>query len=440
MRNGVNTVLPAGKCDKCGRMRKRAQGIECRSCGKVLHVVCADLGSRTQADRVDRSDWKCRECVVQRMRVEASERAAEEDGVLRGVKNVGSGHPAITVAQWNCDHLRAKIPELEVWLRKYDVDVALVQETKLREEDGEVRVRGYEVVRRDRWREGRSRWSRGGGLVTLVRSGWSYRVMSSGVRPESGMEVLNVRVMDGDAGVWNIVNVYVPPESRERVTEDDWRGLPGGGAERWLVCGDFNAHHSDWDERVRPDRRGELLMSWAGEREMVLLNDGAVTRVDRGSGGPPSSPDVSWCSRAMSSESEWSVKRELSSDHYPIVMKFGVKSEREEPRKMLVWDWKRADWKGYAEEVRSSLMQYDWERMSVSDMEWQLSEVILNAAKKFVKRKRLRANEEHVVGEEVLSAMNRRDAERNAEEVNAEELLRADEEVKRLLREERKRE
>ena len=475
----VRDELPAGKCDKCGRVRRRGHGIVCRSCCKLLHVVCAELGSRTQAARVDRSLWTCRECVSQRARVEASERAAEVPGRLcggggrrgggdggdggggggggggcRGGGDGGDGDgggggggggvlrdglPSIKVAQWNCDHLQAKIPELEVWLRKNDVDVALIQETKLREEDGEVRVRGYEVVRRDRWREGRSRWSRGGGLVTLVRNGWSYRVMKSGVSVDSGVEVLHVQVMDGRDGVWSLVNVYVPPEARVHVSELELRRLPGGGDGRWLVCGDFNAHHSDWDVRVRQDARGECLMSWAEERELVLLNDGAVTRVERGSGGPPSTPDVAFCSRELASECEWRVLKELGSDHYPILISCGVRMVKKDVRRVLVWDWKRADWDGYADDVREQLLRYDWECMSVTEMDAALCDVVLSAAKRCVKRKYLRNGEEEMVSEEVREAMKRRDAAQCEEVVNDEAVMAADDEVKRLLREERER-
>ena len=67
------------------------------------------------------------------------------------------------------------------------------------------------------------------------------------------------------------------------------------------MCGDFNAHHSEWDERVRADQRGEVMMSWADKREMVLLNDGSITRVDRERGGSPSSPDVHVRCRARES-------------------------------------------------------------------------------------------------------------------------------------------
>jgi hypothetical protein len=251
------------------------------------------------------------------------------------------------------------------------------------------------------------------------------------------VEVLSVQVTDGRSGDWKIVNVYVPPESRTHVEEADLRAMPGSDEGRWLVGGDFNAHHDDWDERVRCDRRGTMLMSWAEEREMVLLNDGSVTRVERGSGGPPSSPDVSFCSKDMPAKREWRVVRELGSDHFPILICFGDRVKREEVKKVLVWDWKRADWKGYADEVKKRLSKFDWASMKVSDMEATIREVVLRAARTFVGRKRLKHGEESTVGSEVAEAMSKRDALRGDDEVDVEELTRADDEVKRLVREER---
>ena len=66
--------------------------------------------------------------------------------------------------------------------------MAILQETKLRGEDEEVKVAGYEVVRRDRWRGGSSRFSRGGGVLTLVKRGLNYRVVDSGVPRDDAVE------------------------------------------------------------------------------------------------------------------------------------------------------------------------------------------------------------------------------------------------------------
>ena len=89
--------------------------------------------------------------------------------------------------QWNCDHMMAKKAELEDWLEKMEIDVALLQETKLRMEDVELRVRGYDVIRKDRRREGMSRLSRGGGLIILVKKGLRYQVLKVNEELEKGV-------------------------------------------------------------------------------------------------------------------------------------------------------------------------------------------------------------------------------------------------------------
>lgn len=157
--NNANEVLPAGKCDGCRKWRRGGQGIRCVMCKSIVHVKCAGLGTRGRAEATDRSAWECAACVSQR-----GEREREGDRGVPAPASVptGQGPQSITVMQWNCDHLASKVPELEVWLRKNDVDVVVLQESKLRAEDGEVRVSGYEMLRRDRWRGGRSRFSRGG--------------------------------------------------------------------------------------------------------------------------------------------------------------------------------------------------------------------------------------------------------------------------------------
>ena len=93
----------------------------------------------------------------------------------------------------------------------------------------------------------------------------------------------------------------------------------GADEERWIVGGDFNAHCRAWDSKVRADARGDELVSWADDRGLFVLNDGSVTRVARGV-GTESSPDVTLCSEALVDCLEWSVRRELGSDHFPFVI------------------------------------------------------------------------------------------------------------------------
>ena len=57
----VKVVIEGGKCIRCGKMRSKGQGIECRGCGKIVHVKCARLGSRKLAER-SRDRRRCEEC------------------------------------------------------------------------------------------------------------------------------------------------------------------------------------------------------------------------------------------------------------------------------------------------------------------------------------------------------------------------------------------
>ena len=166
-------------------MRNKGQGIRCLLCERIVHVKCAQLGSRTLEERM-RERYKCKWCVEA---IKASMRRGNGDNADGGVSGGGqyeSGNDKLVLMQWNCDHLMAKCGELEAFLEKEGIDVALIQETKLREEDVLVKVKGYEVVRKDRKREGMSRYVRGGGLAVLVRKGLWYRVIEVDSEIEKG--------------------------------------------------------------------------------------------------------------------------------------------------------------------------------------------------------------------------------------------------------------
>ena len=340
------------------------------------------------------------------------------------------------LAQWNCDNLRAKIPELEVWLREHRVDVAVLQETKLREEDGTVRVRGYEMVRRDRWRGRGNIWTRGGGLAVLVREGWRYRELPSGIAADGVMEAQCVEVTSRDGEAWRVANVYIPPESRGALEEEELNRLTGEGEEGWVVCGDFNAHHRSWDEETRADRRGAMVMDWIESRGLLLLNDGRVTRRGRGAGIDfKSTPDLTLCSRDLA-ELSWEVVKELGSDHYPILIGGREQGEEEGDRPSLVWNWKGADWEGFREEVRREVKKVAWEHLNTTKAEEEFRRLVLGAGRRWVGMKKRRETVQ-LVGAEVREEMRRRDELVGMEAVDWEEVKAAEDKIKDLTKAER---
>ena len=116
---GMNNV-ERPKCGCCRRVVARGCGVRCCRCEEAWHLKCV-FTTRGQTERVDRSSWKCGLCFAEEGRV-----CVERDIAVHqrsGVKEM-DGEGSIRVLQWNVDQLRAKVPELEVWLREHRVDVA----------------------------------------------------------------------------------------------------------------------------------------------------------------------------------------------------------------------------------------------------------------------------------------------------------------------------
>ena len=139
--------------------------------------------------------------------------------------------------------------------------MACLQETKLKAEFGLLRVRGYDVVRKDRARSGEHA-GRGGGLVCLVRDGLRYKEFDCGIDVASGLEVQGVDEFDDCKNVWHVLNVYMPPVNSVDVDLNVLDCLPRMDVGRWFVGGDWNAHSPCWDPFVSEDARGSGC--WSG--------------------------------------------------------------------------------------------------------------------------------------------------------------------------------
>ena len=204
----------------------------------------------------------------------------------------------------------------------------------------------------------------------------------------------------------------------------------------WLVGGDFNAYHRDWAEKAAPNRRGEWITSWAEERHLVLLNDGQATRRGR-AGDCQSTPDVTFVTRGGAETLRWEVRKELGSDHYPILIHRGVRTREEAEEQKLAWDWKKAKWAEFKKEVKEQLAKIKWEDLSVSEWEEKFCTVVLGAAVKWIGKKKL-GQRGQIVSREVKKAMDKRDELKGKEEIDWEELEEAEERIADLIGEEKR--
>uniref|UniRef100_A0A1I8J844 PWWP domain-containing protein n=2 Tax=Macrostomum lignano TaxID=282301 RepID=A0A1I8J844_9PLAT len=428
----------AVRCAECLRYCRRNVGACCAICSKRMHWSCVGEVSRKRLEEWKvKGGWKCNECTADLAKQAKNRKEAERDEGMSGQGSEATeGHQTCwKILQWNCDHLHAKSTELAKLLDEEDVDVALIQETKLRTEDPDPCIPGYALQRSDRRREIGCWKARGGGLAIIVKEEWSFKKLKiPSEQGEGRLESMAVEVQKGDGSKLNVLNCYMPPGE-----DGEWRKslnrLPSG--EKWIVGGDFNAHDEAWDGEVEEDARGSTLTEWADDRNLVCLNDGSATRVSKGT-GIRSTPDVTFCHNTQEQQWSWSTLQKLSSDHLPILLQAGGGKTEEKARRLIRWNWKKADWEAFRDRVEAGYREQKVNCRSIAGVEEGARRVVLTAARSCIGTKVITTKNRNLMDEEVRNVLEERD--RALEEGNGERWMELDGNAKELIRDKKRQE
>ena len=120
----------------------------------------------------------------------SSPTAEETPEISENVK--GSKRKTLKILQWNCDSLSTKLPELRHRLEKLDIDVCLIQETKLNSNSTAPKITGYGHMR-----YGRKAKISGGGLITYVKESLMFDKSSEGCKIATEMCTILVKASRG---------------------------------------------------------------------------------------------------------------------------------------------------------------------------------------------------------------------------------------------------
>lgn len=122
-----------------------------------------------------------------------------------------------------------------------------------------------------------------------------------------------------------------------------------------IIGADFNAHNNLWGS-YKNDRIGFQIINAADDLNLLCLNDGQSTRVER-PGLQKSVVDISLSSPDISIL-KWSVTPDtLGSDHFPILMEFDSRHQINDtifPKSK--WNIKKANWDLYSSHIHSSFI------------------------------------------------------------------------------------
>lgn len=267
-----------------------------------------------------------------------------------------------------------------------DYDIVCLQETFLTSSvaDGDVNIPGYELLRRDRR-------THGGGVAIYYRSNLCL-VPKPELHTDNNHEVSWFMVCT-TLGRLFLACVYRPPtadcsifQCLEQTIENLHQNYPNCSV---IVCGDTNAHHTDWSDDTT-DKAGRAALAFASFsgltqiiREPTLNGTSGRSVIDHIYTDLPESYTAVKICHSIG-----------TSDHCAIELSATVTPQRDRTYRRTFWLYHQANW----DEIRERLDTTDWSIMKLStnvDESWKVMvDTISNITSVLIPSKsvRLKAN------------------------------------------------
>ena len=191
-------------------------------------------------------------------------------------------------------------------------------------------------MRRDRVLHG------GGGVAILIRNTLRYRVVHNLRDCNGRLEVCAVELALRDGGML-LVSCYRPP-GESGISSLEGSSFLSQFNGRFLIGGDFNAHHSFWGD-FSECSVGRDIVGCMDSQELAVLNDGQLTFCSA-SYDAQSVINLTFVDCRSALEYGWVVSDDTwGSDHFPIFIQFSaspLSGLRHRPKRKLytrATDW-----------------------------------------------------------------------------------------------------
>ena len=413
--------VPKRSCLVCDRStRPSLRPLICAGCLRECHKNCSSLSRTEQEMYILAGSWRCENCSVKRHSPGITRDPSNTTGAVR-IADVKL-RSCLSILQWNANGIKTKMVELEEKVRRMEIDIIMIQESKLRSLDKDPRIAGYSTVRKDR------DVGMGGGLVTFIKEDIPFiTVNHSHGLPDSKLEALIIDLNPATLHRMTCVNVYRPPSRRAHQVQDfSTSELPT--AQNIIIGGDLNVHASSWDQWQPEDEMGAKLEVWMADNDFGIVNDGSATRVNAGTGGR-SAPDVTLINNFWLDKVEWCTIECMGSDHLPIIITVDcpLSTLKPPPITELRWNWAKADFEGFSRDVEVSVMSTPLHIATASlDARMRyLNEVMLSAAKVNIGKVKATTNDKEWMSREIRDAIRTRNHLRRDIVVNRREWISA---------------
>ena len=387
--------------------------------------------TRKQIENLNRNNWNCLGCQLK----EANPRpTAEEETENVDIRIKQTKVSKIKIMQFNSDSLLSKLEELKAMVKEKEIDVLLIQETKMISKDKLPKIPGFTVLRQDRPQLVGNEGNRGGGLLIGIKSNIPYKKVNIEIRedPDNFTEWLTVEIPTKANRRIRLTNIYVPPMNR--VAEDSFSPEKWPCKEYDLILGDINAHSLLWDKNTKDgisDARGEKIENWIADKGMACMNNGEPTHVSR-STGKQGAPDVSFIHPSLLDKISWETANDLGSDHKPIIITYEDEMTKVNSKPRYKWKMSKADWEKYKNDIED-LIPNNYQRTNINRLEKKLRKAIIKSANKNVGKKKVSYQAKPWMTPEIKDAIKTRNELRKTVSQNREEWIKACRDTSELI-------
>lgn len=219
------------------------------------------------------------------------------------------------------------------------VDIAIVLETKLRNED-KLDIQHYKIERQDRPDRRTTGYGRGGGVIILIKNGIPYKRLPN---LRTTIEHVAITLKNNVT----IAGAYAPPWLN--MTENDLTPF-FTITSRCLLLGDLNAKHTLWNNHIN-NRAGLLLHQYIHDNDhLQLLYTDEPTHYPLDNNNIPSYIDIG-INKGLRGLSDLQTETALNSDHLPVWV---VWNESRETTQQTVYDYTNFNWPLYRQRLNEA--------------------------------------------------------------------------------------
>ena len=409
--------VPPGKCaaGKCRlQIKSRTDFLICSGCNSHWHkhIKCSEMSREQVVALGDRQTWKCPNC--ESAEDYLNNRPANDPRANFKFKKAAP--TKLKILQLNIDAISAKKQELKGFLKKHDISIALIQETKMITKDRDPKLPGYTIIRKDRPQPKGKERNRGGGLLMAIKNdlnGTGYKAVNLTVTAPADTltESQTIEIPTGDQHNLRLTNIYIPPSRDDPTREaaislDEWPHTPSD-----IILGDINAHSPSWENSFSNDvmdSRGKKFEKWMEDTGMTPLNSGTHTHTCKRSGTATlSAPDVAFANPRMLEKLEWETVNDLSSDHLPIIITYTTTTPHANTIPSYRFKFEDADWSAYTAQVEKNLPKL-YRNDPPNKVEKKFRRVILRAAYDNISTKKTTPNTKCWFTKEIKEAIRKR--------------------------------